>query len=121
VNRKFGILGIIALALLLGSTGALAQARDQLISPHLPAGVGEKVLYDRTTILPKVERKVELPVPSDDLPVVSNVTFKGPSDSFGSVLLAEPGMAMLTPRGGAMSSPKQVADRQIRRLINRLD
>jgi hypothetical protein len=116
-----GILGIVALALLLGSTGAFAQERNNVLTVNLP-GATEGQLYDRTTLIPKVDAgPVSMPSPPSEGPPPPAFSTKGPAESFGSVLSAEPGMAMVTPRGGAMSSPKQVADRQIRRLIKRLD
>jgi hypothetical protein len=121
VSKRFGVIGIVALALLLGSTGAFAQEQGRVLTVSLP-GATEGQIYDRTTLIPKVDSgPVSLPSPPSEGPPPPSVTFKGPAESFGSVLSAEPGMAMITPRGGAMSSPKQVADRQIRRLIKRLD
>jgi hypothetical protein len=121
VSKKVGILGIVALAMLLGSTGAFAQAGDKIWTVSLP-GATEGQIYDRTTLIPHPDHSLmSLPSPPTQGPPPPAATFKGPKESFGSVLSAEPGLAMITPRGAAMSSPKQVADRQIKRLIKRLD
>ena len=57
--------------------------------------------------------------PADQNP--PSVSYKGPSDIFGALVAGEPGLAMVTPRGGAMSSPKQQADREIKLLIKHLN
>jgi hypothetical protein len=121
VSKKVGILGIVALALLLGSTGAFATGRESALTVSLP-GATEGALYDRTTLIPHPDSgPVSMPSPPVNGPPPPAATFKGPAEAFGSVLSGEPGLAMVTPRGAAMSSPKQVADRQIKRLIKRLD
>jgi hypothetical protein len=121
VSKNLGILGIVAFALLMGSTGAFAQGHDGIVSVNLP-GVAEGEMYDRTTLIPKVDKgPVALPSPPSAGVPAAALGKNGPSGIFGSLMSAEPGLAMVAPRGAAMSSPKQVADRQIKRLIRRLD
>ena len=49
------------------------------------------------------------------------VSAKGPVAMQAPALGASYGSVLVRPRGGAMSSPRQQADREIRRLIRRLD
>ena len=64
------------------------------------------------------------PLPS---PVEPQSAASRPISLKGPVTMADPstgssfGSALVAPRGGAMSSPRQRADREIRRLIRRLD
>jgi hypothetical protein len=122
VRKNLFLIGIVVLALLAGSTGAFAEgARDQVYGVNFP-NVGEGELYSRSSLLKKPDTgPVPLPVPQEPAP--PPVTFKGPSIPTPSAdsTPAGFGSALMTPRGAAMSSPKQLADRQIRRVIKRLD
>jgi hypothetical protein len=124
VRKNLLVIGIVALALLAGSTGAFADgARDQVYGINFPhVGIGD--MYLRSSVLQQPTiGPVPLPVPQQPTPPA--VTFKGPSIPTPSVgadaTPANFGSALMTPRGAAMSSPKQLADRQIRRIIKRLD
>ena len=129
--RSLKILTLVAVLLLVGTVGAMAQSnRDQIVRVNMP-NVAEGTLYLRSSLIPRVEGPpVSLPTPVDpssaesltlngpvaNSPVPMASAPKGMSDSigFGSGALA-------TPRGSAFSSPKARADREIRRLIRRLD
>lgn len=63
-----------------------------------------------------------LPVPVEpESAGTFSASVKGPVALQGSALGASYGSALVRPRGGAFSSPRQQADREIRRLIRRLD
>ena len=65
---------------------------------------------------------VPLPVPIDpESAAMLASSVKGPSAMPGSALGDSYGNAMVRPRGAAFSSPRQQADREIRRLIRKLD
>jgi len=76
----------------------------------------------------KLERKLPtgdgirppMPVPIDPTLVLSRDSVTGPVITGDGDLSTGLGSAMLTPRGAAMSSPRQIADREIRKLIRRL-
>jgi len=59
------------------------------------------------------------PVETSEGPIV-NVAKIDPIFSTSAMSIST-GSALITPRGGAMSSPQQLADREIRRVIRRLD
>ncbi len=123
MRKNLFVIGIVAIALLVGCTGAFAEgARDQVWGVNFP-NVGEGELYSRASLLKKPDLgPVPLPVPQEPAPPA--VTIKGPTIPTAGVGSSNPtgfGSALMTPRGAAMSSPKQLADRQIRRVIKRLD
>jgi len=121
VIRFTAILAIVALA---GTVGAMAQtSRDQVSAAKLP-GVGLGELYDRSLLLPEPDGSpVPLPTPVDPALANAGLSKSGPTASTMPIpMQAGDGTGgLLTPRGGAMSTPKQRADRQIRQLIRRLD
>jgi hypothetical protein len=84
--------------------------------------VGEGELYSRSSIIQRPDLgPVPLPEPQEPAPPAA--TLRGPNIPVPSIDSAPTGFgsALMTPRGAAMSSPKQLADRQIRRVIKRLD
>lgn len=123
MRKNLFVIGIVAVALLVGSTGAFAQgARDRVYGINFP-NVGEGQLYSRSSII-QLPDTGPVPLPQPQEPAPPAVTFKGPSIPIPGGVQAAPtgfGSALMTPRGAAMSSPKQLADRQIRRVIKRLD
>jgi hypothetical protein len=65
---------------------------------------------------------VPLPVPVDpESTGILATSLKGPVAAPDGGLGAFYGSALVRPRGGTFSSPRQQADREIRRLISRLD
>jgi len=54
VSKKVGILGIVALALLVGSTGAFATGREGVLTVSLP-GATEGALYYSSSLIPHVD------------------------------------------------------------------
>jgi len=119
--RTRKIVVVVAGALLLGTLGAMAQAnRDQVLKVNLPKGTPGQ-MYDRSGMVPQADGPEPMPVPVDSAagPVVSSTKLDPMFSSMG--MNFGEGSALMTPRGGAMSSPQQQADRAIRRLIRRLD
>ena len=115
------ILVVVAVALLLGTVGAMAQSnRDEVVKVRVPqAGPGD--MYSRSGLIPHPDGTPSMPTPVD--PQVGPVADVSRVDSIFNLdgLNSVGGTALMTPRGGAMSSPKQLADREIKRLIRRLD
>jgi len=117
------ILVVVAVALLLGTVGAMAQSnRDEVVKVRVPqAGPGD--MYSRSGLIPHPDGTPSMPTPVD--PQVGPVADVSRVDSIfnldGGTMGLGQGSALMTPRGGAMSSPKQLADREIKRLIRRLD
>jgi hypothetical protein len=117
--QKRKILVVVAVVLLLGATGAMAQSnRDEVARVSVPkAGPGE--MYSRSSLIPHPET-TSMPTPVD--PQTGPVADVSRTDSTLTMDgMSAAGGAMLTPRGGAMFTPKQRADREIRLLIRRLD
>ncbi len=116
------ILVVVAVALLLGTVSAMAQSnRDEFAKVQLPrAGAGE--MYSRTGLISQAESTPSMPTPVEPMEGPVESTFKTDSafTMDGSMGFGQ-GSALMTPRGGAISSPKQLADREIKRLIRRLD
>jgi hypothetical protein len=123
VNRKFGIVGIVVLALLLASTGVFAESnRDRMKLAKMPPNSG---IYDRTLLRPDPNVIIEMPTTAQPEAPQTGATAAvlskgGPSDQSVQAW-SDSGFSLVTPRGAAMSSKKQIADRQIRRIIKRLD
>jgi hypothetical protein len=83
------------------------------------AGPGE--LYSRGSLIPQPDGTPSMPSPV--APQVGPVSDISRVDSIFNLdgMNSVGATALMTPRGGAMSSPKQQADREIKRLIRRLD
>ena len=129
--RSLKILALAGVLLLVGTAGAFAQSSQHPIERiNVPLGA-EGTLYYRSTLFPKVEgHPGSLPTPvgpestngaAASGPVASDaglmvVSPKGSSGSFGLG-----GGSLVSPSGSAFSSPKVRAEREIRRLIRRLD
>jgi hypothetical protein len=124
MRRKLWVITAIVVGLILASS--LAYAGDRLISkPNAPnARLGQ--LYDRTNILRMDAGPVRLPRPVGDsasamsLSSQASTAIAGPvAMSFDSPRLSG---AMAQPRGGgSMYSGQQQADREIKKLIRRLN
>ena len=117
MNRKFGIVGVVVLALLLASTGLYASNRDVIKVATMPPDSG---IYDRTLLRPDPNVITDMPSTPQAGGTPLALAKIGPTDQAVQTL-GEPGLSLVTPRGAAMSSKKQIADRQIRRIIKRLD
>jgi hypothetical protein len=115
------ILVVVAVALLLGTLGAMAQTnRDAVGRVNLPrAAPGE--MYSRSGLIPHTEARPGLPAPvqTSEGPIV-NVSKIDPIFGMETTNITT-GSALITPRGGAISTPQQQADREIRKVIRRLD
>lgn len=119
--QKRKILVVVAVTLLLGTVGALAQSNGAPTTVNLPrAGAGE--MYSRTGLIPRAESTPSMPTPVETMagPVESAPKIDPIYNLDGTMGFGQ-GSALMTPRGGAISSPKQLADREIKRLIRRLD
>jgi hypothetical protein len=117
------ILAVAAVVLLVGTVGAMADARDELVKVQLPGG-SEGQLYSRSSLIPEPEIAPPLPTPVDPVPAPMDIAKTGPTANpvmFSTMSSDTAGAVLVAPRGGAMSSPKARADRQIRLLIRRLD
>lgn len=119
--RTRKILIVVAVALLLGTVGAMAQ--DSRIVTLKRIGVAPGQMYDRTGLVPKPDGPDRMPVVVDSEATAGPVVSTSKLDAMGSTLGMSfgEGGALIAPRGGAMSTPQQLADREIRRLIRRLD
>jgi len=62
-----------------------------------------------------------MPVPIEPLLTLSRDAITGPVTMTGGEGSVSFGSALLAPRGAAMSSPQELAEREIRKLIRRLD
>lgn len=124
--RKLMIAGVAGAVLLLATAGALAGNRDQLVKPTLPR-VSEGQVYDRSDIFPHPDGPpVSLPTPVEpssstegNTDQLLNMTGPMGFDDYGAT--GALGSGFVTPRGSTMSTPRMRADREIRRLINRLN
>jgi hypothetical protein len=123
LRKPSSIVVTLCAALLLVCTGAWAEIVDN--PPRTVEGQGElsrgvehwRLTHDRTV---DWQTPVPLPVPGKEpMPVTSGTPGPVAADNFSARGTA--GMSMITPRGGAISSPRQQAEREIRRLIRHLD
>lgn len=115
------IVSAVAVVLLLGTAGAMAQTMDEILTPTIPQlDIGD--LYRRSDLLPTQLQVVPLPQPvyAEPGPTALEPPRAETSLDHGE-LGGIGGSALVSPRGGAVFSPKQRADRQIRQLIRRLD
>lgn len=62
-----------------------------------------------------------MPVPIEPAPVLGRDALSGPAAMSDGDLSTGISSVLLAPRGAAFSSPRQIADREIRKLIRRLD
>ena len=113
----------VALAVLVVSTAAMADNRDVFNKVELPnASLGE--IYDSNNLVPS-EHLVKLPSVTPDTPPEGAIPAgraAGPqSVPSMSAMLDMHGSSLVAPRGSAMSSPEQQAEREIHRLIRKLD
>jgi len=122
VKRTLGILGILAVVLVLCATSALAD-RSSLSKPTFPRGeLGE--MYSRSSIWAQLDGVPPVPLPGVTDPNGS----KGGGFKAGSNSLEGPRTIggihrsqFITPVGPSITLPRQQADRQIARLIRRLN
>lgn len=131
MKRTLAIIGVLAIALLVGSTYTQASARSNIQTMQNPYSLGDTTtLRDRSAYFPtELELSpVNLPSPGD--PVEGTASARpGPiaisdggrratlhPDSMGA-----PGAGLVGPRGGSVYSPKQSADREIKSVIRRLN
>jgi hypothetical protein len=124
LRRQSRIVVPLSVALLLAFTGALAEIVDnppgrvesEADQSHHP--VNFRITHDRTVDL---SSPVPLPVPGKEPAATTSAMRTGPVAAYDSGMIGTVGMRMVTSRGGAMSSPRQRAQREIRRLIRHLD
>lgn len=121
---------LIAALVLAAVPAVMAGNRDGISTPILPATIAVGGLYDSSQLFPQSEDAppVSLPMPSeptelnllkDDVAVSPVVPFGGSSKADYGASLG--GSALVSPRGGGpLSSPQQLAEREIDRLIRRL-
>jgi hypothetical protein len=104
------------------SFAALATTRDEIVTPNLPPST-EGALYDRNDIWPAPSDGVQTPRPvaSNDGSGYSTSTRPGPIGSGSEKLRFGGGSAIVSPRGGMISTPQMRAEREIDRLIRQLD
>ena len=116
---------VATVVLLIGATGALAENTDRVVTPIMP-GQAPGQMYSRADLHPQPEvRPTNMPSPvTTPAPVATSSLARGPvSNIVGPAVFSDSSVAggsLMTPRGGAMSSPKMKADREIRRVIKRL-
>jgi hypothetical protein len=117
------VLVVVAAALLFGTVGAMAQTDpgDVYTTVTRPrVALGEA--YHGADLINRPEVPTNMPAePNDDIGPMLTLAFDNTSVLTETELNTGMGSALMTPRGGAISSPKQLADREIRRLIRRLD
>ena len=123
--KRLNTLIAAAVVLLLGAAGAYAADSSCIATPVMP-DVQQGEMYARSSLHPQPEVRPDTmlsPAESGSPGPVGSLA-KGPSTILGSAVLDSTGGAggaLITPRGGAMASPKMRADRQIRQMIKRLD
>lgn len=115
----------VTLALVVSIGGALAEEGDDsrptaILDPNNQfTGVLKLALKHEVA-----EQKDDDPMPAPILAPPKLTATAAKAGPVGSATRSETpsfGGAIVTPRGGAMSTPKQLADRQINRLIRRLN
>jgi len=110
VRKTTRLLASIVLGLLLAATAAVAIPPEDVIELESYATPGGNV---RIALKHEQPNVILVPGPKPDDPVTSI----GPVDSDGRKAI---GGALASPRGGSVLSPKQKADRDIRKLIRSL-
>ena len=119
--RIVALVGVIALA---ASFAVMATDRSDIVTPNLPPTV-EGTMYDRTELWPLPDDGVQIPRPvaGNDGNTHDACTLRpGPVAGGGAEKLSfGGGSAIVTPRGGMVSTPQMQADREIQRLIRKLD
>ena len=132
MKRSLVVLSFLAIGLFVATTGANAEIEnigalsvDRFLAPGQEGGRPTLVRPVRAWSLGEPE-PVPLPIPQPQDPTgersVSADSKLGPRSTgseLGAGLFA--GGALITPRGGTMSTPEQQADRAIDRLIRRLN
>jgi hypothetical protein len=124
--KRLNTLALAATVLLVGAAAAYAADTSSIATPVMP-GAQEGQMYSRASLHPQPEVRPDTMLsPAETPPMnavgslakgpVSSILVTGQLDAKGGV-----GSALITPRGGAMSSPKMRADREIRQMIKRLD
>jgi len=112
--KKLSLVGVILALLVLMPAVALAEEepdnRTEIGDVTDPTGGVVKLNLNYSHAI----SPVPLPMPIEP-PVRASSTYE---QSSGNTSLG--GSSIVAPRGGAMSTPKQQADREIRRLIRRL-
>ena len=128
--RKTTRLAIFAMVLL--GSAAIVTAGDgvvQFIWSSVEGGPG--TAYNRSDRIPRVEFANATPLPTPTEPYATagkSFGLRGPVSSAPTKLhsFSEGGMtggagALLAPRGAGFSTPRQQADREIRRMVRRID
>ncbi len=122
--RKLAVVAV--LALLIGATAAMADARSRSFVVQYP-NVSEGQIYNAADILvtnPNLEAS-GLPAPQDPNESASYTARPGPGSLIGNFSentgLISAANAMVAPRGGGFMSSRQKADHEISRLIRALD
>jgi hypothetical protein len=112
-SLKFG--GLIAVALILSSSALMATDRYDFMIVVVPdVELGE--MYDKSEIFQPALAPVNKPLGG---PAETGAK-AGSSFSLGSGEVPQSGSAIVAPRGGSVYTPKQRADREIKKLIRKL-
>lgn len=123
MRKSVRLLAFLAAGLLLA--GGVATAEHEGTSP---VQIFVKAA-DHPSGVVKFARKFEvvdgtappMPVPIEPTSMLQRDALSGPVSMSDGDLSTAMGSVLLAPRGGALSSPRQIADREIRKLIRRLD
>jgi hypothetical protein len=121
VRNTVKILGLLSVVAVVASFAVMATDRSEIQTPNLPdAAEGE--MYDRTDIWPAPADGVQRPMPVSSNDGTSQPTSTRPGPIAGSEKLSfGVGSAIVSPRGGMVSTPQMRAEREIGKLIRQLD
>jgi hypothetical protein len=123
MRKSVWLLALLAVGLLAaGGTARAAHEGESPIQLFVKAA-------DPKTGLVKLARRFDvvdgmvtpMPVPVEPESMRFDAALSGPAAMAGGDTSTAVGNVLLAPRGGAMASPRELADREIRKLIRRLD
>ncbi len=124
MQKTVRMIALLSVAAMLATLGAAAATRDDLSTPNFP-DVQEGELYDRNDIFTAPQDGVQHPMaravsgagfPAQAASRPGPVAINSEKLSFGGG-----GSALVSPRGGTISTPRMQADREIHRLIRKLN
>ena len=112
--------GSVGLALAL-STVALAEKEPFLKNENI--GVG--IIHYAKLPMPRVDVVTPMPTPGDPTPDAvpggGSASIKGPIAMSEAGVRGGYGSALVSPRGGTMSTPRQRANREVRQMIRKMN
>ena len=116
------MIALLSVAAVLATLGAAAATRNDLSTPNFP-DVREGEMYNRDDIFSAPPDGVQRPMPI----AKSGASFPTQAGRPGPVAISSEklsfggGSAIVSARGGTISTPRMQADREIHRLIRKLN